>query len=105
MSLRRKGSRLTEESWHRDVAEHQLPGDVVYGGWINLDLKESQFFSCVPSTHKDRAQGTASGFALIKDEASKKAFAARRKLIEVPPGHQILFHQNIVHEVRKQPGN
>lgn len=48
-SIRRIGSSLSGESWHRDIGP-KSKGDVIYGGWLNLDEpgSPSQYFSCVP---------------------------------------------------------
>lgn len=96
VSIRRVGSSTSAESWHRDVCPDSLPEDIILGGWINLDPSghPNQTFSCVPGTHKDKT--TKTGFAKTK-EVPKNS-----KIYEVPPGHIILFHQNILHEVKAQ---
>jgi hypothetical protein len=100
-SVRLKDKPVTPESWHRDMSipYDQLPqGIVLYGGWINLDTDNSQFFSCVPGSHLQSEDG--SGFARLS--ASEAAhYKARKELIEIPPGHCILFNERIVHEVVK----
>lgn len=96
VSIRRVGTSTSKESWHRDVCPDSLPEDIILGGWINLDPSGSpnQKFSCVPGTHTDKTDKT--GFAKTAVNPSNP------KIFEVPPGHVILFHQNILHEVKNQ---
>ena len=97
VSVRRVGTSTSTESWHRDVSPVSLPGDVILGGWVNLDPDgyPSQSFSCSPGTHTDEP-GVNTGFVKTKIAPTNK------KVYEVPPGHVILFHQNILHEVKAQ---
>jgi hypothetical protein len=99
LSFRRKGTTTTAESWHRDQASLPSPDDDIFGGWINFDLNENQYFSCVPGTHFD-AKGQ-SGFAPLtpNDLEIAKKYKAKNNPIAIPPGHHILFYQNIIHEV------
>lgn len=96
VSVRRVGTNTSRESWHRDVCPNALPDDVILGGWINLDPEGSppQKFSCSPGTHKDIIDNT--GFVKTKE------IPINQKIYEVPPGYIILFHQNILHEVKAQ---
>ncbi len=96
MGIRKKGTKTQSENWHRDVYSYPFKGDDIFGGWINLDVEKSQYFSCVPGTHKD--QITETGFAKIKEEDIKK-YQTSKQLIEIPPGHWIIFYQQLVHEV------
>lgn len=97
VSIRRVGTSTSAESWHRDVCPVSLPDDIILGGWINLDPDGSpnQKFSCSPGTHNDKPDDKT-GFAKTKIVPTIK------KIYEVPPGHIILFHQNILHEVKSQ---
>jgi hypothetical protein len=101
-SLRTKGSSTTAESWHRDIAplKEKFQDDIVFGGWINLDLNKDQYFSCVMNTHLDEKE--TKGFALEKDQKSmEKKYRPLSTKIKCPPGHWIVFYQNILHEVLK----
>lgn len=49
MSIRRQGTSLGKESWHRDQ-DQCLPGDFIFSGWVNLDLQNEQRFSCIPGS-------------------------------------------------------
>lgn len=91
MSIRRQGTTLGKETWHRDQAT-TLPGDHIFGGWVNLDLQNEQRFSYIPGSHIIRTE--TSGFARETpvDESQKRIYT-------VPPGHWIVFFQNILHEV------
>ena len=97
---RAKGTQPTAESWHRDItnSKTKLDDDIIYGGWINLDPpgSEPQSFSCVPKTHKDTH--TTQGFAKITKEMIPE-YKKRKQVFSVPPGHIIMFNQDIVHEV------
>jgi hypothetical protein len=97
---RAKGTQPTAESWHRDVTDSKikLDDDNIYGGWINLDPPGSdpQSFSCVPGTHKDKH--TNKGFARI-DKNDIDEYKNRKKVYSIPPGHMIMFNQDIIHEV------
>jgi len=97
VSVRRVGTSTSAESWHRDICPDSLPDDIILGGWINLDPDGSpnQKFSCSPGTHRD-VPNDQTGFAKTKEIPKNK------KIYEVPPGHIILFHQNILHEVKAQ---
>ena len=95
-AIRRKGTSTTGESWHRDVGK-KLEGDIIYGGWINLDKPgcDPQKFSCIPKTHiyeKDEKTGFV---RFDKDDIDY----AQKKIFEIPPGHIIIFNQDIMHEV------
>jgi len=107
------GGNISGESWHRDQAPQQfmksiLPDgktvnssgiDEVLGGWINLNMAVTQAFVCVKGTHLQRSN--ESGFVTDFTKEDKKKFDQNKVTIEVPPGHIILFYQNIIHMVRK----
>jgi hypothetical protein len=97
-SIRKKGTKVSAESWHRDVCSVRIKDDFIYGGWINLDDKDSepQYFSCVPKTHLESSNDE--GFAKIGKDDSKK-YKDLRVRYKIPAGHIIIFSQNIVHEV------
>lgn len=87
----------TGETWHRDEAGLALPGDVVCGGWINLDLDKDQFFSAVPYSANE--VGTENkGFAKI-DESQYAYCEENNKRVLVPPGHMLIFDERTIHEV------
>jgi hypothetical protein len=97
VSVRRIGTSTSAESWHRDICPNSLEDDIILGGWINLDPDGSpnQLFSCSPGTHKDELDNKT-GFSTTKIVPTVK------KIYEIPPGHIILFYQNILHEVKAQ---
>ena len=86
----------TAEAWHRDEAPRALRDDLVLGGWLNLDSRD-QHLSCVPGSQLLRDAGRG-GFAPI-DKAEHAHWKARSRLVRVPPGHLLLFCENMVHEV------
>jgi hypothetical protein len=102
LCIRRKGTTPTKEAWHRDQGPiANTDEEFILGGWLNLDTAFTQTFSCIPGTHFDRVND-ANGFikvAKIPEEGHAK--------IDVPPGHCILFFQNLLHEVnaKKSPIN
>lgn len=93
VSIRRQGTKPGAEQWHRDKSKlNDVNNDDVHGGWLNLDLYNEQGFSCVLGTHTQRS--TDVGFVRESNE-----YDALKTYIRVPPGHLIIFYQNIVHEV------
>jgi hypothetical protein len=98
MLYRKKGLKPTAESWHRDEAINTNPDDVVYGGWINLD-STSQYFSCMPGTHRG-AKTHHGGFAKID---LKTIDTRTKKKIEIKPGHILIFNEDLIHEVLSTP--
>lgn len=124
MLVRPPGATPTAETWHRDEAPGADPaaGDVVFGGWINLD-RQPQFFSCARRTHlglDPAARDPKKGFHRLSKEDARAFDAQKRKrkadfhaqhgkrtkfadpaLVEVPPGHYVVFVEDLVHEVVK----
>ena len=104
--IRRFGTEVSAELWHRDVCESMFrkKGDSIYGGWVNLDppAKEPQRFSCVPgniitANQLDAKSQDLRGFSKCHEDqhpALKAAFEATGA-IPVPPGHIIVFDQTI----------
>ena len=37
----------TGESWHRDESPDSLIDDIIFGGFVNFDVSEDQYFSCI----------------------------------------------------------
>ena len=101
-NIRRWGTEVPKETWHRDVGPKKL-GDTIYGGWINLDPPGSppQHFSCIPGDVLP-AGVDAMGFAKFdkgKGDALEAAFKASAGAIPVPPGHLLVFDQTIAHKI------
>lgn len=86
--VRPRGSKTTKEAWHRDISPPNT--GQVFGGWVNLDDTD-QFFSCCPGSHRDATTG-ASGFV-------RSGPSETETRIPVPPGHAIVFYQQILHQV------
>ena len=95
---RDKSKKPTPETWHRDVAPFTNKNDMAFGGWVNLDLKENQYFNCVKGTHLP-PHLCKKGFAKIDKKEAEK-YDKIKESVCVPPGHWILFFQTICHEVR-----
>lgn len=91
------GETPTAESMHRDESIAAKDGDVILGGWINLD-DETQYFSCCPRTHHD-VSNQNKGFAKITTKEEKASYRARFRRIVIPPGHCVIFYERLVHEV------
>jgi hypothetical protein len=89
---------LRDEEWHCDHSPNILPGDQVFGGWINLDVDHYQSFHCVKGSQ--RTQTGKQGFVKFSDEEKIK-FGESKSEIKIPPGHMIIFDQTIVHCVNK----
>lgn len=110
-SIRRIGTSVSEESWHRDIGP-KSKRDIIYGGWMNLDPpgSRSQYFSCVPGNilpaDLELNELENEGFAKFKKNdfpALNDAFVASGGPIEVPPGSIILFDQTIAHKIAGGP--
>ena len=104
--VRLKDKPVTAEAWHRDVS---LPYDnprlvAVYGGWVNLDVdtQVTQYFSCVPGSHRDTIPTHLAGFETASDE-TKVRCETEKQLVVVPPGHALLFNERLLHEIAKRP--
>jgi hypothetical protein len=82
------------------VAKHKNRSDDIFGGWVNLDLPGSkpQQFQCIEKSHLDGSQDEE-GFAKVKKDIVK---GRKSVIMTVPPGHWIVFFQNIIHNVVKQ---
>jgi len=99
---REPGTSVSPESWHRDISNvkknktHGEQGDIIYGGWVNLDETNTQYFTCVPSTHMEEVVGA--GFAKISN-ADKPLYNSKKEKISVPPNHLIVFNEKLVHAV------
>lgn len=98
MLYRPQGKMPSKESWHRDESINAIDSDTIYGGWVNLD-DSNQYFSCCPGTHKE-VGNLNRGFAKIKDASKYKKM---KQIIEIPPGHILIFYERIVHEVLSKP--
>ena len=110
----RNGAKIAAESWHRDTtpaAYTEEEGDSIFGGWVNFDRNRDQYFSCIPTSHR---LDPFTGKAILPVERTNKGFekfspgmqsmfsnanAHKSALVKVPPGHLIIFYQDIVHEV------
>ena len=99
-SIRHQNQPVTAESWHRDVSAIIGAGDIIYGGYVNMDERQTQYFSCIPGTHLD-ADANDAGFAKL-DKADTAAYNTRREIIAVPPRHAILFNERTIHEIAKR---
>lgn len=95
------GAKAIGEHWHRDFSPQAQKYDRVFGGWINLNLDENQYFSCVPGTavSEEMVKGNK-GFQQIPKEEWPQ-YRARAQRVTIPPGHILVFDQTTVHEVLK----
>ena len=108
MRILRPDAEVGAEQWHRDTtpASQVLPGDLIFGGWINLDRHRTQYLSAIPRSHRDPGVLTGGrGFETLS-EADKEAAKARHEAlplvdrkVAVPPGHLLVFYQELLHEV------
>ncbi len=96
MVYRLPNIKLAGENWHRDVSKAQ-DGDIVFGGWINID-SEDQYFSFVSKTHYNRP--SSGGFSMLTDDDKKYyANSPDRRRVTIPPGGIIIFPEHVVHEI------
>ena len=91
------GQTPTRESMHRDESKAAKDGDVIFGGWVNLD-DEPQYFSCAPGTHHDVGNQN-NGFAKITTDEEKAKYRPLFRRIAIRPGHCVIFYERLVHEV------
>jgi hypothetical protein len=101
LMVRRSTKNPTAESWHRDESKFAVPGDTVYGGWVNLDLDRTQFFSMVPYSANE-VTGQNNGFSTIP-ESQHVSLIKRSVRVAVPPGHILIFNERTIHEVVAKP--
>lgn len=94
LMLRVKGRAATAETFHRDEAKGLPENALAFGGWFNFSTN-SVYFRCVPATHRT-SQGIIKGFVKVRDP---KLYKGKDKLVEIPPGHMIIFQENLVHAV------
>jgi hypothetical protein len=101
-------SGLSTKKWHQDAAPGGK-GNLVTGGWINLNLTEAQVFKCIEGTHKEthpifqklvRSATNNEGFAKFSNEdmvfIQKNGGAVE---VEIPPGYMLLFNEQMIHTV------
>lgn len=107
--------------WHQDDAananaEHN---DACYGGWINLNHNETQYFKAIPGTHipdhpifghLEQKNGGRRGYANFKEKKDYdfledywKTHYGNSGLIQIPPGHVLIFRETMIHTVFKNP--
>jgi len=101
LMVRRSSKNPTVEAWHRDEAKFAVPGDTVYGGWLNLDTDRTQVFSMVPFS-ANQVSGQNNGFALIKESEHVDMVNSSFRVV-VPPGHILIFNERTIHEVVARP--
>jgi len=110
--IRPAGDVAQAESWHRDIAPGMREDDLTFGGWINLDDK-TQFFTCVPTTHKRNLHTdepytprsrVKKGFAKIETQ-HMNAYENSKELtvVKIPPGCILVFQEDLVHKVTANP--
>ena len=96
--IRREGTKIGAESWHRDVGPKKL-GDIIYGGWVNLDWTGTspQKFSCVPGNVL-APNINHLGFAKIP-KSDHPSLTRDLRVLSVAPGQLVLFDQSIAHKI------
>lgn len=104
LTFRPAGVASGAENWHRDLTPAHMcsTDDFIYGGWLNTNAVESHTFCCVPGTHAEVDNHTVGrGFSTFSPtEARARGFAESKTLVDIPPGHLIVFDQRLVHCIR-----
>ena len=72
LSIRNQAQPITAKSCSAEIG----PNDVIYGGYLNLDERQTQYFYC--------------------------SHVEKREVIAVPPRCIILFNEKMVHEITKR---
>ena len=95
--VRAPGSGPSAEATHRDEPPKTAiaRNDITLGGWVSLYGVNA--FLCAPGTHSVKQTG-GSGFNKLSAEEAEHYRTQMNRFV-VPPGYQIAFFQNIVHEV------
>jgi len=93
---RAEGTSLAKDVFHQDATQSN-PNNTACGGWVNLD-KVSQWFLCCPGTHGVLVHPDA-GFTTLSPE-QLAYYSTIAVLVEVPPGHLLIFNELLVHAVR-----
>ena len=103
--------------WHQDDAANAIETDECYGGWLNLNYNVTQYFKAIPRTHHpdhpifeklEQKDGGRRGFANFRrkedyDFLENYWKKEGKKLIEIPPGHALIFRETMIHTVFKNP--
>ena len=98
-SIRHQNQPVTAESWHQDCSAEIGPNDIIYGGYVNLDEHQTQYFSCIVGSNREKPP--CGGFAKLSKEMTK-SYNERRTIISVPPKCAILFDENTIHEIARR---
>jgi len=111
-------AKISAESWHRDTTPQKftLDDDIIFGGWVNLDPVKPQRLSALLDSHRvlpdlPEALSTTGheGFATFSEDDQAMLTAYRDTLkvddteVIVPPGHLLIFYQELIHEVVPRP--
>ena len=104
--------------WHQDDAANSVENtDIIFGGWVNLNHDVTQYFKAIPNTHKkdhpifenlEQKNGGKRGYANFASEKDQKFLKQYwdshvQKLIEIPPGHILIFEETLIHTVFPNP--
>jgi len=100
---RTKGDSASKESWHRDFSSGTHQGDLVFGGWLNLDMKGVHHFSYIAGTHRAGKVLGDDGFVKLSTEQQKLYNRKREKPLHIRPGQLLIFNERIVHEIASKP--
>jgi hypothetical protein len=104
--------------WHQDDAANSVDGtDLIYGGWVNLNRDVTQYFKAIPGTHNpnhpifnalEQKNGGKRGYSDFKSKKDQTYLTNYwknevKKLIEIPPGHVLIFQEHLIHTVFPNP--
>lgn len=112
--------------WHRDIAPKVSPDetiDICFGGWVNLNQNITQQFKCYLGTHRsdlhhpiyEKISSTGDlpndgkvGFSSFNDKNQKvlkACFDTMGNIVNIPPGHLLIFRESLIHIVKKNIGD
>ena len=112
VSVRYPGTHVAGDDWHRDMSGPPEKGTRIFGGWFNLNsthtsvreaFLQTQYFSHVPCSWADVLPEADANGNTGYDRLPPEMVAQYKRLREiaiVPPGHGVIFDENIVHEVK-----
>ena len=80
-------------NYHRDSSPLAKPGDLILGGWLNLDLYD-QPFRFVPESQLPETDIEDKGFKRLANQEVEGA-----ETIQVPPNHILIFNETLIHAI------
>lgn len=91
-----RNKKQPKESYHTDNTAGANATDVFYGSALNLNEDIDQVFTLVPGSHTNSARTDGGEFTPL---TATEDLLAREIQVVIPPGHMLVFNENIVHRI------